>query len=156
MLLSKCHEPALESIDEQVMGPSTPLSSQEAPSKNTSYEHTKKEAVSIEEESSNDTTVFDVDHVEESGHHSGKAEAPQAEPEKQPVQLPEPGKPKTQKRDRPQKNATKTVDPAGDWVFNSRLGGCVRRSTRISSKQPPRQSLRLAALPQINYKLYCC
>jgi hypothetical protein len=46
------------------------------------------------------------------------------------------------------------VSPAGDWIDDYRLGGAhVRRSARITSRQPPRRSPRLAALPRLNYRL---
>jgi hypothetical protein len=46
------------------------------------------------------------------------------------------------------------VSPAGDWIGDYRLGGAhVRRSDRIASRQPPRRSPRLAALPRLNYRL---
>jgi hypothetical protein len=47
----------------------------------------------------------------------------------------------------------KKVSPAGDWNSDPRLGGAIRRSARITSTQPPRRSSRLAALPQLNYRL---
>jgi hypothetical protein len=47
----------------------------------------------------------------------------------------------------------KQVSPAGDWILDPRLGRARRRSARITSTQPSRRSSRLAALPQINYRL---
>jgi hypothetical protein len=108
--------------------------------KDVTYSNKKKEAVSLEEESSGDNMVFDIDQVDKSGVHTGKAKAPRAEPEKQPIQLSERAKPKTQKRDRPRKNVN------SDEISVERPNNCS--ATSGNSREPPAKKPRAPAWPR--------